>query len=130
MRLDRDTFQALPWYPQLKLGPEGQYAGGDMAEELPVSAICSLEPRGAADPVTLECLPGLEVVKLLTRQTVSAQLYAPGMRAAHFRDIARVASSVPAYRLGVPRDLGRLAEVYASAVGGFCLPGAPPVIAT
>jgi hypothetical protein len=113
VRLDGDALQALPWYPQLKLGPEGQYAGGAMAEGLPVSAICSLEPRAAADRVTLERLPSLEAVKLLTRQTVSARLYAPGMRAAHFRDIARVARSVPAYRLGVPRDLGRLGEVYA-----------------
>jgi hypothetical protein len=114
VRLQGGLLQALPWYPQLKLGPAGQYAGGAMAEGLPVSAICSLELRGAADCVSLERLPSLEAVRLLTRQTVSARLYAPGMRTAHFRDIARVASSVPAYRLGVPRDLGRLAEVYAA----------------
>jgi hypothetical protein len=114
VRLDGDALQALPWYPQLKLGPEGQYAGGAMAEGLSVSVICSLEPRAAADRVTLERLPSPEAVKLLTRQTVAVRLYAPEMRAAHFRDIARVARSVPAYRLGVPRDLGRLAEVYAT----------------
>ena len=114
VRLRRGRLRALPWYPQLKLGPDGQYAGGAMAEGVPVSAICSLEPRGAANRVMLERLPGLEAMKLLTRQTVSARLYTPRMRAGHFRDVADAARSVPAYRLGVPRDLGRLAEVYAT----------------
>jgi hypothetical protein len=114
VRLRAGMLQALPWYPQLKLGPAGQYAGGVVAEGLPVSAVCSLEPRSAAAPVTLERLPSLETVGLLTWQTVSARLYGPRMRTAHFCDIARVARSVPAYRLGVPRDLGRLGEVYAA----------------
>ena len=57
VRWDGATLWALPWYPQLKLGDHGQYAGGGMPEHLPVSALCALASCHARDPVTIERLP-------------------------------------------------------------------------
>ncbi len=112
VRWDGETLWALPWYPQLKLGDHGQYTRGGMPEHLPVFALCALAPGHARDPVTIERLSLLEATTVLIRQTVSARLFWPGLLARHLHDFARAAASMPLYRLHVPRDLGRLDEVY------------------
>jgi hypothetical protein len=112
VRWDGETLWALPWYPQLKLGDHGQYARGGMPEQLPVFALCALAPGHARDPVTIERLSLLEATTVLIRQTVSARLFSPDLLARHLHDFARAATSIPLYRLHVPRDLGRLEEVY------------------
>jgi len=112
VRWDGATLWALPWYPQLKLGDHGQYARGGMPEHLPVSALCALAPGHARDPVTIERLPLLEATTVLIRQTLSARLFSPDLLARHLHDFARAATSIPLYRLQVPRDLGRLDEVH------------------
>jgi hypothetical protein len=112
VRWDGESLWALPWYPQLKLGDRGQYAGGGMPEHLPVFALCALAPGHARDPVAIERLSLLEATTVLIRQTVSARLFSPDLLARHLHDFARAATSIPLYRLQVPRDLGRLDEVY------------------
>jgi hypothetical protein len=113
VRWDGATLWALPWYPQLKLGNHGQYAPrGGMPEHLPVSALCALVPSHARDPVTIERLPLLEATTVLIRQTLSARLFSPDLLARHLHDFAGAATSIPLYRLHVPRDFGRLDEVY------------------
>lgn len=107
-----DGLRAYPWYPQLKLGPKAQYAGGSMAERLAVAGICVLEPRGPSDEVALVPLTSGESITALTRQTVAARLFAPAMLARHFQAVTQVAGTIPMYRLGIPRDHGRIAEVY------------------
>lgn len=103
---------ALPWYPQLKLGLQGQYGGGSLPERLPVAGIAVLEPVASGAEVRALPLSGLGSISALTRQSVPARLYAPPMLARHFQELARVAGALPLYRLEVPRELGRLGEVY------------------
>jgi hypothetical protein len=114
---EADGFWAFPWYPQLKLGLQAQYARGSIAERLPVAGICVLEPKGPTDDVALVPLTGSESVSALTRQTVSARLYSPVMLARHFQTVAQAAGATPMFRLDVPRDHTRIAEVYRTLAG-------------
>lgn len=117
-RLDGGLW-ALPWYPQLKLGPRGQYGGGSLPERLAVAGIAVLEPVAPGAEVRAFPLSGLGSISALTRQSVPARLYAPPMLARHLQAFAWVAGALPLYRLEVPREMGRLGEVYAllSALG-------------
>ncbi len=118
---------ALPWYPQLKLGPRGQYAGGPTAEWLPVAGIAVLEPAAPSADVTVVPLSGREAIATLTRQTVSARLFSPRMLVQHFQVFARAARAIPMYRLGVPRDTGRLVDVYQTLARVRPIPPLPRV---
>ena len=118
---------ALPWYPQLKLGPQGQYAGGATAERLTVAGIAVLEPAAPSADVTVVPLSGREAISALTRQTVSARLFSPRMLAQHFQFFAQAAGAIPMYRLGVPRDTGRLVDVYQTLARFRPIPPLPRV---
>jgi hypothetical protein len=111
VRWHEGVFEALPWFPQLKLGSGGQYAGGTMPERLRVARlfVVSLAPSTSAVDVTR--LSGLDALAAMIRQTVSARLFSPTMLARNLRDLGDAVTSVPAYRLAVPRSLARLDEV-------------------
>lgn len=111
VRWHSGALEALPWFPQLKLGRLGQYAGGGMPQALRVSRVFVVEMGSETSDVSVEPVGHFDALTALVRQTVSSRLFSPSMLGMHLEDFGHVAMSVPIYRLRVPRALERLGEV-------------------
>lgn len=113
---------ALPEFPQLKLGPEEQYvADPSSPERLPVAAFYLLEtPAADEDAVTITTLSPRDAAVALLTHTVASRLFAPDLAARHFAFCAAAAAAVPVRRLRYPRRLPALdavAEALATDLG-------------
>lgn len=113
---------ALPEFPQLKLGPEEQYvADPSSPERLPVAAFYLLEtPAADEDAVTITTVSPRDAAVALLAHTVASRLFAPDLAARHFAFCAAAAAAVPLKRLRYPRRLQALdavAEALAADLG-------------
>lgn len=113
---------ALPEFPQLKLGPEEQYVADlSSPERLPVAAFYLLEmPAADEDAVTIATVSPRDATVALLAHTVASRLFAPDLAARHFAFCATAAGSVPVKRLRYPRRLQALdavAEALAADLG-------------
>ncbi len=88
---------ALPFYPQLKLGPANQYPAGT-AQVRPVVAIIALQRgRGAA---VLRLTDSARRVLTLARHTISSRLFSGERLAAHLVFCAEAGAAVRGFELG------------------------------
>ncbi len=89
--------ELLPAFPQLKLPPAAQPAGGP--ERLPLAALFVL---AGGDEVTVSPLAPAAALAALVRHTVAARLFDEDLLVRQLADLGRVAAGVPAYELVVP----------------------------
>jgi hypothetical protein len=103
--------QALPRYPQLKLG--GLLEG--LPPSWPLAAVVRLDRRpGPGGVIRVQRLAPRPATATLLRHTVAAALFDPVLLAAHLDFATTVTARLPVFELDYPSDLGRLPEVRAA----------------
>jgi hypothetical protein len=111
VELTANGFDALPHFPQLKLSPEDQPAGG-IPERMPVRAIYVLDgPALERDEIEIRPLGTQEATLAFVRHTIAARLFDKKLLARHLSFCADAAACVLVRRLGYLHDYDCLPAV-------------------
>jgi len=114
---EEGKFLAVPSHPHHRPYRNMEDLGlfvNNMAElPRPISAIYTLHRRAADALISISELQGIEKFKSLRAST---QINLSFLKSERFKDLGRLAESVPVYKVTVPWDLERLEEVYAAIV--------------
>ncbi len=129
VRVAGDTLVCLPHFPQLKLGPGGQY-GPQRPERPAVTHVCVLEPVAESTSTTAgtEPLDPAAAALALVRHTASARLFPGALLAGHLAACGAMAQRVPVRRAVYPHREDAIAQASGWVIRAF--PGLHAATAT
>ena len=105
-----DAVASYPFHrPHRKPQTLGERVANSVTTPLPITALYALELTPPNRPVTLTPLEGIEKFTVLAQSHFVAF---ESMRMRQFEMVGKMAQTLPLYRLGIPKDTRRLAEVY------------------
>ncbi len=114
---EAEKFLAVPSHPHHRpyrnMEDLGLFVSNMADVPKPISAIYTLHRAASDAPISISKLQGIEKFKALRS---SSEINLSFLKSERFKDLGRLAESVPVYKVNVPWDIERLKEVYTAIV--------------